>query len=169
LIDRRRAVRGLIVCGAFSGPGPSIGYGGAGTGDALVRLSVVQALALNVRSVDAEGCEGTAARAAFGHLAGVLEEAGEEEGGDLVGAALLDLVALGEGEEGVADSRVGSEEEAELGELGGAAAVLEGVEVAARCAGAGAAASLAGPGHRFGLIRHGERLPSPSWPQIDTD
>ena len=48
----------------------------------------------------------------------MLEEAGEEEGGDLVGAALLDLVAAGEGEEGVADFRVGSEEEAELGELG---------------------------------------------------
>jgi len=132
-------------------------------------LSVVQGLALSVRSVGAEGCEGAVAGPACGDLAGVLEEAGEEEGGDLVGAALLDLVASGEGEEGVADLRVGGEEEAELGELGGAAAVLEGVEVAAGCAGAGAAASFAGPGYRFGLIRHRHHFPSPFWPQIGAD
>jgi len=132
-------------------------------------LSVVQGLALSVRSVGAEGCEGAVAGPACGDLAGVLEEAGEEEGGDLVGAALLDLVASGEGEEGVADLRVGGEEEAELGELGGAAAVLEGVEVAAGGAGAGAWAAPAGPGHRFTLIGHGERLPSHSWPRMNTD
>jgi hypothetical protein len=124
-------------------------------------LSVVQALALNVRSILTEAREGAAARAAFSDVAGVLEEAGEEEGGDLVGAALLDLVALGEGEEGVADFRVGGEEEAELGELGGAAAVLEGVEVAARRAGAGASAAPPLAGHGFTLIRHGQHLPSP--------
>ena len=124
-------------------------------------MSVVQGLAPNVRSVDAEGCEGTATWLAFGDLLGMLEEAGEEEGGDLVGATLFDLVAGGEGEEGVADLGIGGKEEAELGELGGAAAMLEGVEVAAGCAGAGAAASLAGPGYRFGLIRHRHHFPSP--------
>ncbi len=54
------------------------------------------------------------------------------------------LVAAGEAEEGVAGLRDGGEEGAELGELGGAAAVLEGVEVAGWRAGAGASAAPTG-------------------------
>ena len=52
---------------------------------------------MNVRSILTEAREGTATRAAFGDLLGMLEEAGKEEGGDLVGAALLDLVAAASG------------------------------------------------------------------------
>ena len=53
-------------------------------------------------------------------------------------------MAAGEAEEGVAGLRDGGEEGAELGELGGAAAVLEGVEVAGRGTGAGAPAATTG-------------------------
>ena len=99
------------------------------------------------------------------YLVSVLEEALEEEGGDVFGAALLKLVAAGEGEEGppedgqaVAGLGDGGEEEAELGpsttlrinSLGGATSVLEGppedgqaVEVAPGCSGAGAGAAAA--------------------------
>ena len=78
------------------------------------------------------------------HLEGAVQEALEEEGGDVFGAALLELVAAGEGEEGLAGLGEGGEEGAELGELGGAAAVLEGVEVAGWCTGAGASAATTG-------------------------
>ena len=78
------------------------------------------------------------------YLAGAVEEALEEEGGDVFGAALLELVAAGEGEEGLAGLGEGGEEGAELGELGGAAAVFEGVEVAGWGAGAGAPAAPTG-------------------------
>ncbi len=78
------------------------------------------------------------------HLVGALDEAVEEEVGDLFGAALLELVAAGEVEEGLAGLREGGEEGAELGELGGAAAVLEGVEVAGWGTGTGASAATKG-------------------------
>ncbi len=76
-----------------------------------------------------------------GAQTGTRYEALEEEIGDLFGAALLELVAAGEAEEGLAGLGGGGEEGAELGELGGAAAVLEGVEVAGWGAGARAAAA----------------------------
>ena len=85
--------------------------------------------------------KGLSVQSSVPQLAGALDEALEEEGGDLFGAALLELVAAGEAEEGVAGLRDGGEEGAELGELGGAAAVLEGVEVAGRGTGAGASAA----------------------------
>jgi len=75
------------------------------------------------------------------YLVGVLEEALEEEGGDVFGSALLELVAAGECEEGVAGLGDGGEEDAELGELGRPPAVLEGVEVAGWGAGAGSGAA----------------------------
>jgi hypothetical protein len=75
---------------------------------------------------------------------GALDEALEEEGGDFFGATLLELVAAGECEEGLASLGDGGEENADFRHLGGAAAVFEGVEVAFGGAGAGAAASLAG-------------------------
>ncbi len=78
------------------------------------------------------------------YLMGALDEALEEESGDLFGAALLEPVAAGEAEEGLAGLRRGGEEGAEQGELGGASAVLEGVEVAGWGAGAGASAATAG-------------------------
>ncbi len=53
--------------------------------------------------------------------------------------ALLEAVAGGEVEEGLPGLGDGSEDEAEVGELSGAAAVFEGVEVAGLAAGAGAA------------------------------
>ncbi len=61
------------------------------------------------------------------YLVGALDEALEEEGGDLFSAALLEPVAAGEAEEGLAGLGGGGEEGAEQGELGGASAVLEGV------------------------------------------
>ncbi len=72
---------------------------------------------------------------------GALDEALEEEGGDLFGAALLELVAAGEAEEGLAGLGGGGEEGAELGELCRAPPMLEGVEVAGWGAGAGASAA----------------------------
>jgi hypothetical protein len=71
------------------------------------------------------------------YLVGAVEEEGEEEGGDLVGALLFELVAVGDIEEGGAGRGVLGEEGADLGKLARAPAVLEGVEVTARCAGAG--------------------------------
>ncbi len=85
----------------------------------------------------------------MGAQTGTRYEALEEESGDLFGAALLEPVAAGEAEEGLAGLGGGGEEGAELGELGGASAVLEGVEVAGWGAGAGAPAASAGSfGHR---------------------
>ena len=78
------------------------------------------------------------------HLEGAVEEALEEDGGEVFGAVLLELVAAGEGEEGFTGLGDGGEEGAELGELGGTAAVLEGVEVAGWGAGAGASAATTG-------------------------
>ncbi len=75
------------------------------------------------------------------YLMGALDEALEEESGDLFGAALLEPVAAGEAEEGLAGLRGGGEEGAEQGELGGSSAVLEGVEVAGWGTGAGASAA----------------------------
>ena len=68
-------------------------------------------------------------------------EAGDERGGDFFGAAVLSVAATGEGEQGGAGAGVGGDDGADLGELAGAAAVLEGVEVAAGRAGTGAAAT----------------------------
>lgn len=73
---------------------------------------------------------------ASGDLAGVLEEAGEEEGGDVFRPSLLQLVAAGELQEGLAGLGDGGQERAQLGELAGAGAMFEGVEVAAGRAGA---------------------------------
>jgi hypothetical protein len=56
-------------------------------------------------------------------------------------------VAGGEVDEGLPGLGDGGEDEAEVGELGGAAAVLEGVEVAGLAAGAGAAAAPPAGGH----------------------
>ncbi len=99
------------------------------------------------------------------YLVGTAEEALEEEGGEVFGAALLELVAAGEGEEGLAGLGDGGEEGAELGELGGASAVLEGVEVAGWGAGAGASAAPTGTrtvafGHRWTQISHRLGLPA---------
>ena len=88
------------------------------------------------------------------YLVGVLEEALEEESGDVFGAALLELVTAGEGEEGVAGLGDGGEEGTELGELSGAPAVLQGVEVALGGTGAGAAAAP-WAGLRTGAARGG--------------
>ena len=68
-------------------------------------------------------------------------EAGDERGGDFLGAAVPGVAAAGECEEGGPGARVGGDDGADLGELAGAAAVLEGVEVAAGRAGTGAAAT----------------------------
>src|SRR3990170_654514 len=78
-----------------------------------------------------------------GYLAGAVDEAAEEENGHLLRLALLHLMAAGEVQEGAAGLRDGGEEGAELSKLGGAEAVPEGVEVAARGTGAGAAAATA--------------------------
>ncbi len=88
-------------------------------------------------------------RSSLLYLVGALEEAIEEEGGDVFGAALLELVAVGEVEKGLAGLGEGGEEGAELSELGGASPMLEGVEVAGGRTGAGAtAATAAFFGHR---------------------
>ncbi len=55
--------------------------------------------------------------------------------------ALLEAVTGGEVEEGLPGLGDGGEDEAEVGELSGAAAVLEGVEVSGLAARAGAAAT----------------------------
>ena len=86
----------------------------------------------------------------MGNVAGVVVELDEELGGDFQGACVLHVVAAGEGEEGVADAGVGGEDDADGGELFGAAAVLEGVEVASGSAGAGAAATAG-----LGVFVHG--------------
>ena len=85
----------------------------------------------------------------------------------MLGAVVFELVAAGEVEEGLAGLGDGGEEEAELGELGGAAAVFEGVEVAGLGAGAGAAAASAAPrlgvgGAGFGLGFEGHGSPPSS-------
>jgi hypothetical protein len=89
----------------------------------------------------------------------VLDDAAEEEDGDLFGAALFEAVAAGEVQEGAAGLRDAGEDGAEPGELGGASAVFEGVEVAPGSAGAGAGAapSLRAGGWRLGAggWRHG--------------
>ncbi len=116
--------------------GGSVVLGVAGAGGGLVDCASFMDRGLNVQST-------------LLYLMGALDEALEEEGGDLFGAALLELVAAGEAEEGFAGLGEGCEEGAELGpstrlrinSLGGAAAVLEGVEVAGWGAGAGASAA----------------------------
>ena len=84
---------------------------------------------------------GLSVQSSVGYLVGVLEKALEEEGGDVFSAALLELMAASEGEEGLAGGRDGGEKDAELGELCGAAPVLQGVEVAPGGTGAGASAT----------------------------
>jgi len=118
------------------GLGPAGVLGAARAGGAFVDCASFRDRGLNVQSSSL-------------YLMGVLEEALEEEGGDIFGAALLDpsaklrtgLVAAGECEEGVAGLGDGGEEDAELGELSGASSVLEGVEVALGGAGAGSGAA----------------------------
>jgi hypothetical protein len=87
----------------------------------------------------------------------VVEEADEEVAGDFLGAGVLVVVTAGEGEERVTEARVGGEDGANGGELAGAAAVLEGVEVAPGCASAGASTAAWPAGrivHRWALMRH---------------
>ncbi len=91
--------------------GPGIVLGVAGGGGGLFDCASFIDRGLNVRS-------------SLLYLVGALEEAIEEEGGDVFGAALLELVAAGDGEEGLAGLGESGEEGAELGELGGTAAVL---------------------------------------------
>ncbi len=134
-----------MIGGVFFRLGGAVVLGVAGAGGGLFDCASFIDRGLNVQSFDRLRMSGP-------HLEGAVEEALEEEGGDLFGAALLKLVAAGEGEEGAAGLGDGGEEGAELGpstrlrinSLGGAAAVLEGVEVAGRGAGAGASAAPSG-------------------------
>lgn len=64
-------------------------------------------------------------------------------GGDLLRLALFELMTAGEVQKGLPGLRDGGEEEAELGELGGATAVFQGVKVAGLAAGAWTAATPA--------------------------
>ena len=126
--------------GVFFRLGGAAVLGMAGAGGGLFDCASFMDRGLNVRS-------------SVLYLGGAVEEALEEDGGEVFGAALLKLVAAGEGEEGFTGLGDGGEDGAELGELGGAAAVLEGVEVAGRGTGAGASAAPAGTrtvvfGHR---------------------
>jgi hypothetical protein len=89
--------------------------------------------------------EGAAGRFAAGYLFGVFEEAGDPHSRNLLRLGLTLEVAAAEVEEGELELGVGGEEGADLGELLGAAAVLEGVEVAGRGAGAGAGAAPSTP------------------------
>ncbi len=77
----------------------------------------------------------------MGDFAGVLVEADDEVGGDFLGSAVVGLPAAGEGEEGLDGPGRGGDEGADGGELLRVASVLEGVEVAAGGASAGAAAA----------------------------
>jgi hypothetical protein len=61
------------------------------------------------------------------YIASVVDDADEELGGDRLGLFVVALAAVGEGEKGVAGGLGGGDESADLGELAGAAAVLEGV------------------------------------------
>ena len=87
----------------------------------------------------------------FGRCAGAFHHCVQETGGDLLRLALLEVVTAGEAQEGLPGLRHGGEEEAELGELGGATAVLEGVEVAGFAPGAGtiSAATVGFPSWRL--------------------
>ncbi len=113
---------------AFRRAGPASVSGVSGVGGAFFDCASFIDRGLNVQST-------------LLYLVGTLDEALEEEGGDLFGAALLEPVAAGEAEEGFAGLREGGEEGAELGELGGAPPMFEGVEVAGWRAGAGSAAA----------------------------
>ena len=116
--------------------GPWGVFAGGGVGVAFFDCATIMDRGLNVRSSSL-------------YLVSALDEALEEEVGDLFGAALLELGAAGEVQGGFAGLGEGGEEGAELGELGGATAVLEGVEVAGWGTGAGAAAAAAAFfGHR---------------------
>jgi hypothetical protein len=90
------------------------------------------------------------------------EDVLEEVVGELVGSGLLDALLGGEAEEGRAHEGAGGEEGGDFGELAGAAAVFEGVEVAFGCAGSPAGAGFGpargGLSHRFALILRGFAL-----------
>ncbi len=117
------------MCGCeFRRPGPAVVLGVPGAGGGTFDCASFIDRGLIVQST-------------LLYLVGALDEALEEESGDLFGAALLEPVAAGEAEEGLAGLGGGGEEGAEQGELGGASAVLEGVEVAGWRAGAGASAA----------------------------
>ncbi len=120
-----------MIGGVFFRLGGAIVLGVVGAGAGTFDCASFMDRGLNVRS-------------SVLYLVGAVEEALEEEGGELFGAALLELGAAGAGEEGAAGLGEGGEEGAKLGELGGAAAVLEGVEVAERGASAGASADPTG-------------------------
>ncbi len=130
----------------FRRSGPAVVFGVPGAGGAFVdRASFID--------------RGLIVQSTLLYLVGTRYEALEEESGDLFGAALLEPVAAGEAEEGLAGLGGGGEEGAEQGELGGAASVLEGVEVAGWGAGAGASAApstalRAGTATRTVVISH---------------
>jgi len=133
--------------------GPAGVSGGGGVGVAFFDCASFIDRGLNVQS-------------SVSYLVGVLEEAREEEGGDVFGAALLDpsamlrtgLVTAGEGEEGLAGLGDGGEEDAELGpsttlrinSLSRPPPVLQRIEVAFGGTGAGAAAASAAGLRAFG-------------------
>jgi len=73
----------------------------------------------------------------FGRCAGAFHHCVQETGGDLLRLAFLEVVTAGEAQEGLPGFRHGGEEEAELGELGGATAMFQGVEVAGFAPGTG--------------------------------
>lgn len=112
---------------------------------------------------------GVYVQSAVCYLVGPVEEHGEQEGGDFVGLAAPGFHAAADVEEGAADAGVLGEEGADGGELFAAEAVLEGVQVAARGAGAGTAAAAAGLIiHRWTRMIHGygsspQPLPVNGW------
>ncbi len=78
-----------MIGGVFFRLGGAFVLGVAGAGGGLFDCASFIDRGLNVRS-------------SVLYLVGAIEEALEEEGGDVFGAALLELVAAGEGEEGFA-------------------------------------------------------------------
>ena len=81
------------------------------------------------------------------------DDLAEDVGGKFVGLAVPVLEAAQEAEEGLAGGRTGSKKHAELGELAGVTAVLEGVEVAFWGTSAGATTAPPGLfGHKLALI-----------------
>lgn len=87
--------------------------------------------------------EGARGGLAGGDIVGMTHDVVEYSGGDFEGALLFEVVAASDAEEGFANFWVGGEDGSERGELGGAATVLQGVEVAFGRAGVGAGTAVA--------------------------
>ena len=81
--------------------------------------------------------------AVFSALEAAGDDLADEVGGEFVGFHLFDLMSPGELKKGFTGGGASGERGADLGELAGAAAVFEGVEVAFGGAGAGAFSSSA--------------------------